>query len=71
MNSFEEATDTAMLNRQPQRLRIKKASKSGDLRSTLLSLGANEQDLDDLAILNGRELSDRIAVGTRIKTVGD
>lgn len=70
MGSFMTVTDTAVLNKKPMRVRIKKTSKAGDLRSVLTSFGSDPSMLEDLAILNGRELDERIAAGTRIKTVG-
>jgi predicted Zn-dependent protease len=67
---FQEARDSNVLNRQPRRLRVKKAPQSGTLQAVLRSLGVAEPELADLAILNGRELGDRVQAGALIKTVG-
>ena len=69
IGTFKTVTDPAVLARKPMRVRIRQAPKAGTLRSTLLALGAADKDLEDLAILNGRELSIQVSAGTHIKTV--
>lgn len=69
IGSFKTVTDPAVLGRKPVRVRIRQAPKTGTLRSVLQGLGARDRDLEDLAILNGRELSTQVSSGTHIKTI--
>ena len=72
MGSFDKLTDPSKLNRQPKKIRIKKVQSTGTLASALRSFGVQQQkELEDLAFLNNMELTDQVAAGTLIKTVGD
>jgi predicted Zn-dependent protease len=72
MGSFDKLTDPSKLNRQPKKISIKKVQSTGTLASTLRSFGVQQQkELEDLAFLNNMELTDQVAAGTLIKTVGD
>jgi len=68
---FEEARDPKVLGKKPSRLHVKQASKAGDLSSVLRGLGTPEKMLEDVAILNGRALTDRVEKGEWVKVVGD
>ncbi|MDZ7755828.1 M48 family metalloprotease [Rhodohalobacter sp.] len=69
-NSFRELTNSNILNIQPVRLRVVKATRSGTfqsfLPSNLESLAINVTE-EDLAIMNQVELDERIEKGTWIK----
>ncbi|GAB4092054.1 M48 family metalloprotease [Flaviaesturariibacter terrae] len=70
MEGFRALTDPNKLNRVPERVRVKTVGTAGTLRQVLTALGTPESRLTELAILNGMELTDNVARGTLIKTVG-
>ena len=71
MGGFEDVSDPAVINKQPRRLRIKKAPRSGDVATVLRTLGTDQESLSELALANGMSLNDRIEQGTWVKVVGD
>jgi predicted Zn-dependent protease len=66
---FRNLTDPAKINVTPRMLRTAAAAKGGTLRAVLRQMGAPEAELENLAVMNGMQLADNVAVGTRIKTV--
>lgn len=68
-SQFNDLNDPAKLNVKPQRIKIATATKDATLQSTLTDLGASPKQLNELAILNGMELSDKITTGTKLKTI--
>ncbi len=69
MENFDHLIDRRLLNRQPDRLRIRRAGRNGTLEQVLRSFGTSRDELEQIAVLNGMELQDSIQRGTRIKTV--
>lgn len=69
MNTFSQLTDPAKLNKQPERVRIRTVGQDGTLAQALGSLGVRQDRLEELAILNGMNLDDRVGRGTLIKVV--
>ncbi len=69
MKNFRKLTDTDKLNVKPERISIKSAPKSGNLSSVLTSLGVEETDKEELALLNGLELENYVGKGTLIKVI--
>ena len=69
MGGFDKLTDPDKLNRQPDRVRIKTSSKTQTLQQALQAEGASSQQLQDLAILNGMKLSDRLTAGMKYKVI--
>lgn len=69
MGTFRELTDPAMLNKQPERVRIRTVGRDGTLRQALTSLGSEEKRLDELSILNGMTLDDPVHRGMLIKVL--
>lgn len=67
MRSFDHLTNQAHLNRQPKRIRVETARQGGDLRMVLQRMGADPADLEDMAILNGMQLTDNVRTGELIK----
>lgn len=70
MEGFNKVTDQSVLNRQPRHLRIKKAPAAGTMRSVLQALGTESGALQEMAVLNGKTLDDRVTAGTLVKVVG-
>jgi len=66
---FRNLTDPSKMNVKPQSLAVKAAGKAGNLRTILRQFGAPEAEIENLAIMNGLQLTDNVAAGTLIKTV--
>jgi predicted Zn-dependent protease len=69
MDGFARVTDPGVLNKQPVRLRIERAPSSGTARAVLRALGAPEDKIDELALINGKKADDRVEKGTWMKLV--
>ena len=69
MKNFRELTDAAKLNKLPERIRIKTVRQSGTLQQTLQSYNVKADRLEELAIVNGMNLTDRLAQGSLIKVI--
>jgi predicted Zn-dependent protease len=66
---FAPVTDRALLNVAPKRLGIVKAGKTGPFQAVLPVLANSPLKLDDLAILNQRDLGSPVVTGTPLKVV--
>jgi predicted Zn-dependent protease len=71
MRNFKNLTDPSKLNKQPNRIRIVTASRSGSLQNLLIQNGMLEKDLEELALINGMELNEQLPAGTMIKIVAE
>jgi len=69
MQSFRQVTDPNILNRQPQRVRIKTAASATTLQQALRSNGVPDNKMEEYAILNGMKLTDQLPAGTLFKIV--
>ncbi|MFH1754653.1 MAG: M48 family metalloprotease, partial [Candidatus Latescibacterota bacterium] len=69
MNGFDSASDPAMLNKQPLRLSIKKATITGKFAEVLNALGVKNEMMAELALLNARTLTENVEKGEWIKVV--
>lgn len=69
MGSFKQLTDVAMLNRKPDRIRIKTVKQNATVEQTLRSFNIEQKRLEELAVINGMKLTDRVAQGSLIKVV--
>ena len=67
---FKSVSDPNILNRQPERIRIKTVQRSGTLKDALKDNNQPDNKLADLAIINGMELSAKVDKGMLIKTLG-
>ena len=67
---FQRLTDASRLTRQPDRIRIKQAKAATTLRQALTANGVPSARLEELAIVNGMQLTDRLPAGTLFKVVG-
>jgi predicted Zn-dependent protease len=70
MRNFNRLTDAARLNVQPTRVRVKKVQQSGTLADAFRYFGVPQNKMNDLALLNNMELTDRIQSGKLIKITG-
>jgi predicted Zn-dependent protease len=67
---FRAVSDPSILNRQPGRIRIKSVQRNATLRDALKDNGQADNRLDELAIINGMELTASVTKGMLIKTLG-
>lgn len=68
--SFQRLTEADKLNRQPERIRIKKLTLRSNLAKALTANGVPENRHEELAILNGMQLNEQVNAGSLIKVVG-
>lgn len=69
METFNRLTDPSKVNRQPERVRIRTVTRTATLSDALVQAGVDNKRLEELAILNGMQLNDRVRQGTLIKVV--
>ena len=69
IQSFRVLTEAAKLNKKPERIRVKTVAQAGTLDQVLRNYKMPAARLEELAIVNGMKLSDRVAQGTLIKVV--
>ncbi|SFP71912.1 M48 family metalloprotease [Hymenobacter arizonensis] len=68
--AFRRLTDADKLNRQPERIRIKKLALRSNLAQALTTNGIPTKRHEELAILNGMALNEQLNAGSFIKVVG-
>ena len=71
MDGFRILTDQAKINKKPERIRNKTITKSATLQQVLKTYKTPDDRLNELAILNGMNLTDVVPVGMMIKTIGN
>ncbi|MEO1262535.1 MAG: M48 family metalloprotease [Bacteroidota bacterium] len=69
-SNFNRLTDQSKLNRQPERIRIKKVNRSGIFTQVMNSFSMPANRHEELAILNGMELNRQVKSGSLIKVIG-
>jgi predicted Zn-dependent protease len=69
-SGFKQLTDPAKLNRQPDRIRIKTVRQAGPLSQVLREHQVPADRLEEVSVLNGMRLKDRVEAGTMIKVLG-
>jgi predicted Zn-dependent protease len=69
MRQFRELSDPRRIGVKPDRVRIRVARSSGTLEDVLRSLNVPNEKLKEMALLNGRDLSQIIRANTLIKVV--
>jgi len=72
-NSFEgfsKLTDPSKINVKPERIQIETVKSNGSLSQTLKALNMPQARHNELALINGMQLSDKLKAGSLIKTIG-
>jgi hypothetical protein len=69
MEQFKNLTDPQKLGVKPVRVKIRSAPRAGSLKSVLRSLGTSVDELEKMALLNGKILDDQIPAGAPIKII--
>jgi predicted Zn-dependent protease len=70
MKNFKELKDASKLNKQPERIRIKPVKQSGTLKQALNSYNMPEKKQEEISLLNGMLLTDKVLAGSLIKILG-
>jgi predicted Zn-dependent protease len=71
MENFRELRDASKLNKKPERIRLKTISNPVTLEQALKSYNVPASRMEELAILNGMQMNQRIAQGTMIKIIAE
>ncbi len=71
MQNFKVLTDASKLNKKPERIRLKTVSTTQTLQQVLKANNTPDKRLNELAILNGMKLTEKVAPGTLIKIVSE
>lgn len=69
MQQFRPLTDRSKIEVSPERIRIREITTSGTLSTALRALNMPENRLNELAVLNGMELTSPVEAGMLIKIV--
>lgn len=69
MNGFKVLTDQEKINRKPERIAIRTINNATTLRDALTANGVPSARLEELAIVNGMVLTERVEPGTLIKVL--
>jgi predicted Zn-dependent protease len=69
MLSFSELTDPEKLNREPERVRVKTVQQTGTLSNAFSEYRVPQNRYEEMAVLNGMKLTDRVTAGSLIKVV--
>jgi predicted Zn-dependent protease len=69
MGTFSQLTDPQKLNKQPERIRVKTVPQDGTLSQIFGSLRVDQKRMEELAVLNGMTLNDRVERGSLIKVI--
>jgi predicted Zn-dependent protease len=66
---LKELSDPNRINVKPDRIRVRATRAADTMEHALRSLGVPNDQLKELALLNGRQLNDRIPANTLVKVV--
>jgi predicted Zn-dependent protease len=69
MRGFKELSDPKKIDVRPDRVRLRTTKRAGTAESGFRSLGMSKEDLKDIALLNGMELSEHLPANTLVKVV--
>ncbi len=71
MLGFRQLTDLSKINKKPERVRIKMVNTNTTLAQVFRNNNVPEKRHEELAILNGMQLTDNVAAGTLIKIIAE
>jgi len=71
MKNVKRLTDRNKINVQPKKLRVERVRTRSTLRSAFQTFGVPESDMEQMAILNGMNLTDTLQPNTLIKVVSN
>jgi predicted Zn-dependent protease len=71
MESFRTLTDPGKINKQPERIRIKSVQQNGTLAQALKQYGTSDKRMEEVSILNGMSVTDKVDKGMLIKIIDE
>ncbi len=71
MRNFSRLSDPSRINVKPKRVLVRKVGRSGTLADAFKNLGVPQPLMNELALLNNLELTDRVEAGRLIKIIGE
>ena len=71
MANFNKLTDPSKINVKPKKVLVKKVQRSGTLADAFQYLGVQQKQMDEFALLNNMELTDKLQAGKLIKIIGE
>ena len=71
MESFRTLTDPGKINKQPERIRIKTVQQDGTLAQALKQYGTSDKRIEEVSILNGMSVTDKVDKGMLIKIIDE
>jgi predicted Zn-dependent protease len=71
MTSFNRLTDPNKLNVKPHKIIVKPVPKAGTVAEAFRALGVSQQKLNEVALLNDLELTDKVQAGRLVKVIGE
>ncbi|MCH7755062.1 hypothetical protein IH970_08065 [candidate division KSB1 bacterium] len=69
MENFERLRNQAAKNATPTRIKVVRVAKSSTLKDFLTRYPTKKSTPEELAIINGMELTDRVRPGDRVKVL--
>ncbi|MEX2231857.1 MAG: M48 family metalloprotease [Cyclobacteriaceae bacterium] len=69
MGTFRELADPSKINKQAERVRVKTVRQDGILSQAFSGLRVEQKRMEELAILNGMTLNDKVERGMLIKVI--
>ncbi len=69
MGGFNVLSDPDKLNRQPEHVRVKTVAQNTTLGDAFSRFGVPQKRMEELAVLNGMKLNDRVEKGMLIKVI--
>lgn len=67
--NFRALTDPDKINRQPERVRVVQAPRSGTFRDVMTALNMPASRIEELGVLNSLKVGDQVQAGTLVKVV--
>ncbi|MFC1538813.1 M48 family metalloprotease [Candidatus Latescibacterota bacterium] len=67
---FDNLTDQSLINVSPEKIELRELKNNLTFRSALNDFGVPEDQIENLAIINGMEIDDVVKTGTKIKIIG-
>jgi predicted Zn-dependent protease len=71
MTTFNKLTDPAKINVKPKRIVIKKVERAGTLADTFTAMGVKKAQMDEVALLNEMDLTEKVQAGKLLKIIGE
>jgi predicted Zn-dependent protease len=67
--NFRSLTDPDKLNRKPERILVRAAPRDGSFREVMTAMGMTSNRVEELGVVNGMKVDDRVARGSLVKTI--